>query len=124
MSDAALISTIEGSELTEDAGAALLLMRDVAGRPHSLAVPIPLAYQLVLALSSALSNAGALTGDPSTKHAFPVQRWDVGPMLGTQNVVLSFELPGGMDLSFIVHRDAARRLHDALSATLADHPRH
>lgn len=113
------IAAVEGSDVSPDAGSALLMMRDAEHQPVNLAVPIPLTHELMGALSAAVGNAGKITsGNPTIKHAFPVDWWNVGTVPGTDNVILSFRLPGGMELSFVIHRDAADRFQETLNATL------
>ncbi len=80
------------------------------------------AGQLTKLMSLTSKAYGALQSDPNLKHIFPTTWWDVGGHPDGENVVLSFKLKGGSELSFQIHKDAAQNMRDALDVVLGNAP--
>ena len=113
------IANIEGVLSTDDGQHALFKVRDAAGVEHVIALPEGQLMHLMSLASQASGQCNKiLKRDPNMKHVMPVEWWDVGGTADGQNVILTYRMPGGLELSFQIHRDAAARLHETLAAHL------
>jgi hypothetical protein len=114
------VSSVEASDITDDSRTAIIVLRLVGGELANLLVPREQLPHLIGVASAAEGHMARASGDaPAGKHIFAVDRWEVRSLAPfSEGVVLSFQLPGGMDLSFRVDRDAADRMRESLNALL------
>lgn len=110
---------VENASASDD-GQQVLIGFDVGQEsPLNLIIPADQAMNLMSVLSAAAGHAARnRNADPNTKHVFPVDWWEVGAQPDTQMILFSWRLPGGMELSFQIHRDAAARMHEVLGNAL------
>ena len=123
MSDSEIVafalSSIEGVKTTDDGKHALFKTKTASGAEHVLAVPEHQLMQLMILASKASGDCQKiLQGDPQVMHVLPVERWSVGEIPDTQNVILTYRLPGNLEMSFQLHRDAAARMLETLQVHL------
>jgi hypothetical protein len=113
---ATLIQTIEGVVVTENGTNALLKLGTV-DQELVLAIPADLLMSLMASLSQACGQAARIQNkDQAIKHVFPCDWWEFGFSPDAQSLLLSFRLPGGMEMSFQVHRDRLPQMRETLSA--------
>ena len=114
-------SRIIASSVSDDGKHALFKAALAGGDEINLSVPSSELMNLMSLASSASGQAQRiLQNDPNMKYVFPTDWWDIRT-LGNQ-VVMSFRMPGGMELSFQIHRDAAARYRETLDAILGQLP--
>lgn len=113
------VNKISGSSASED-GNGILLGFDVGQpAPLNLILEPDRAIDLMSLIAAAVGQAARnRSADPNVKYVFPVEWWEVGQQEGTQMVLFSWRMPGGLEMSFQIHRDAAQRMHETLGAIL------
>ena len=117
------IAKIEGSHATADGKHALFKLTTVSGELLQIAIPTGQLTELMSLASSAYGDAQKiLKADPSLKHIFPTTWWNVASHPDGKNVVLSFTVEGGSELSFQIDRTAAQNMRDSLDAALGNAP--
>lgn len=115
---AIVVEELLSSTSSDDGSHILFNLRIGQEATITIAIPFERAVDFMSLVSSATGDAGRLrTGDPNMKHTFPVEWWEIGSIPGNL-VIFSFRLPGGMVLSFRVHRDAADRMRETLATIL------
>jgi hypothetical protein len=109
-----VIDMIAGSKASDD-GKYALFQTQASGTTVALAIPED---QLIHLISHASNAAGAcqkiLQRNPELKTIFPVEWWEFGLTTDKQALVLSFRLPGGMEISFQVHRSQIANMRETL----------
>ena len=116
------IAKVKGSFVPDDGRYALIDVELTQGGSIMLDFPAEQLPQLLAAAADAAGRSSRiLKTDPSQKHLFPVSWWTVGEAQDGA-IVLSFQLPGGSELSFQLSRDAADRLQEVINAQLGRLP--
>ncbi|HTH59693.1 MAG TPA: hypothetical protein VL689_06005 [Paraburkholderia sp.] len=107
------IDSLRSFELTED-GEYLMLN---SNQPDRIALHCSVMHQLLAALSNAIGSSQRIRHKTaSVKFAMPCEAWEIGQEAGSaQNVVVSFRLPGGAELSFRLHAKQATHMTEVLS---------
>lgn len=117
------IESVESVSVTDDGRHALFKLRQPGGDEVTIAIPSGELMTLMSFASQASGQAQKLLqSDPKQKHVLPTEWWEIGRHPDGQHVILSFRLPGGLELSFQIHRDAAQRYRETLDATLGSAP--
>lgn len=113
------VETIDSSSASYD-GLYIILRLALAGAVKlTLAVPHKKVLDLMCLVSSAAGGAArARNADPRLKHVLPVEWWEIGQHPDNQMIVLSYRLPGGMELSFQVQPEAANAIMETLALQL------
>jgi hypothetical protein len=113
--EAIVVSRASGSNVTADGMHGLLIFEDSIGAPLTLAVPHEELPPLMVAVSQASSqSARILHADRAAKNVFTCEWFEFGWSPDNQKVILSFRMPGGMEMSFEVHRDRVQTMREAL----------
>lgn len=103
-----------GSMSSDDGAFGLLNLKSSQGDLW-LAVPFE---EIPGLISTASSAAGACmkirAQDSNQKAIFDVEWWEFRLTQDLQNLILSFRLPGGAELSFQVHRDRLPQMRETL----------
>lgn len=90
-----------------------------AEQPHSIVFPVPELPNLMMLASAASSDAlKILTGDQHQRQVYPAQGWQVAETDDGRHFIFTFVLPGDMQLSFQLERDAAFNMSDVLNSKL------
>lgn len=107
------IDSLHGFELTED-GQYLMLN---SNQPDRIALHCSVMHELLAALSNAIGSSQRIRHKKaSMKFTMPCEAWEIGKEAGAeQNLVVSFRLPGGAELSFRLHPTQAKQLTEVLS---------
>lgn len=107
------IDSLRGFELTED-GQYLVLN---SNQPDRIALHCSVMHELLAALSNAIGSSQRIRHKTaSVKFAMPCEAWEIGKESGSaQNLVVSFRLPGGAELSFRLHAMQAKHMTEVLS---------
>jgi len=53
-----------------------------------------------------------------SKHGLKVEWWEIGQAPDGLHIGFSFRMPGGMEMTFLVHRTQAAAMRDTLSVSL------
>jgi hypothetical protein len=110
---AVVIDKITGSKSSDD-GKYALFQTQTSGQTMTLAIPED---QLIHLVTHASNAAGAcqkiLQRNRELKTIFPVEWWEFGPTPDKQALVLSFRLPGGLEVSFQVHHTQIANMREA-----------
>jgi hypothetical protein len=114
---------VEAVTVSDDGTQAVFTFKVAGGASQAIAVPSN-ALMALLELTSIAAGQSAkiLRADPSAKHIFPMDWWTIGRNPADGQIVMSFRLPGGMELSFQMHPDAAIHFQEVLSATVLGAP--
>ena len=113
--DTIVVSRASGSNVTADGMHGLLIFEDTMGTSFTLAVPHDELPPLLAAVSQAGSqSARILQADHAVKNVFPCEWWEFGWSPDNQQVVFSFRMPGGMEMSFEIHRARLPAMREAL----------
>jgi len=116
-----VIEKVNGVTVTDDGQHALFQVND-GQNTHALAIPVPQLANLMTLSSQAAGEAARKTrADPALKQVFPCEWWQFGLAPDNQTMVLSFRMPGGMEVSFSVHKDRAGQMIEALAAIAGQH---
>lgn len=106
------VSEITGVETTEDGQQALLRFK--SGENEAI---FAFSFEELMPLMQTLSTGFAKCQqaqnlDPSTKHILPCENLAASPSPDFKNMIFSFRLPGGMEMSYAVPREHAAKLRD------------
>jgi len=116
-STALAIDSLRGFELTAD-GQYLMLN---SNQPHNIALHCSVMHELLAALSNAIGHSERIRRKgASVKFAMPCESWEIGRETGAapdsaDNLVVSFRLPGGAELSFRLQPAQAVQMTEVLS---------
>lgn len=114
----AALATIKAVNVSDD-GEHVILQFDNQGQDINLALPASDAPQLMTLLSQAWPDAQNKKGASNEqKLIFPCEWWNVGTESENEHVVFSFQIPGGMEMSYRVHVDAAQGILQTLQVIL------
>ncbi|KGE08612.1 hypothetical protein LA03_20255 [Burkholderia gladioli] len=107
------IDALHGFELTED-GQYLMLN---SNQPDRIALHCSVMHELLAALSNAIGSSERIRHKQrGVKFVMPCEAWTVGRDAGgAPDLILSFRLPGGAELSFQVGRTLAGQMADVLA---------
>jgi hypothetical protein len=93
---------------------ALFEFRGQSG-PFTLAIAEPELMHLMALASQASGQAQKIRqSDPAMKHDLPCEWWSFDRHPDGQHMILSFRVPGGMELSFQVHLERAPQMIETL----------
>jgi hypothetical protein len=120
MSDPTKGARIEKAELSEDGQWCRLIFRDFAERQQVFGFPadqISFVGGLLIQILRDLNRRS--TGNPEAKWVLPLHWWEIGqaPELPDE-LLMTFQPEPGLDYTFRIHRDAARRFREVLSSLL------
>lgn len=116
------IAAVTGVTVPDNGQVAIIRTTDPSGQEVNIAVPQDQLMNLALVVSQAVSQTQKiLQVDRSVKHVIPCEWWEFGAAPDGQNMILSFRMPGGLEMSFQVHKSRATPMIDALSS-IAGHP--
>ncbi len=107
------IDALHGFELTED-GQYLMLN---SNQPDRIALHCSVMHALLAALSNAIGSSERIRHKQrSVKFVMPCEAWTVGrDAASAHDLILSFRLPGGAELSFQIERALAGQMADVLA---------
>jgi hypothetical protein len=107
------IHSLHSFELTGD-GQYLMLK---GNQPDSIALHYTVMHELLAAISNAIGwSERVRQKKDDVKFAMPCEAWAVGKDKGeASDLLLTFRLPGGAELSFRMHRADARHMTEVLS---------
>ena len=109
------VDAITGVEATDDGKHALVHIKYEGGE-YTIAFSFDTLIPLMQSLSTAFENCRkAQNISQDTKHVLPLEWWHfwTGP---DDTVVLSFRMPGGMEMTYQVHKEVVPQMKDALTA--------
>jgi len=124
-STALAIDSLHGFELTAD-GQYLMLN---SNQPQNIALHCSVMHELIAALSNAIGHSERIRQKgASVKFAMPCEAWEIGRESSSnpgskpgseagsaENLVVSFRLPGGAELSFRLQPAQAVQMTEVLS---------
>lgn len=113
--EAVPIDGIAGVQASDDGQRALIRVRNAEGEgifAFSFDTLIPLMQTLSAGFAKCRTAQGL---GPETKHVLPLEWWHFQAVQNDM-ILLSFRMPGGMEMSFQVHRNVAPQMKDALTA--------
>jgi len=96
------------------------LMRYKSGDTETiLAFPFDQLIQLMQSLSHAFGQCSRIQKrSHELKHGLKVEWWEIGQAPDGQHLGFSFRMPGGMEMTFLVHRAQAANMRDTLTVSL------
>ena len=108
---------LAGSEVTDNGEETKLIATDTRGRKVTLAFPSSDNQLLMAALNQAASGAAQRKlNDPTLKSVLPLEWWEVNPYPAGNGVLLTFRMPGGMEMSFHLPNDVAARYQEVFAS--------
>ena len=112
---------VERMSVADDGKNALVSFKTTGDDDITIAVPTDTLETLMLFCSQASGRGQSiLQRDPTMKHIFPCEWWEVLPHPDGKHVVMSYRMPGGLEVSFQIHRDAAQGFRETLDAVLGN----
>jgi hypothetical protein len=112
---AVLIDAIEGTSPSDDGKHVLLKLRSAA-QQSIFAFTLENSFQLVTSMIDAYEKCRKLQAiDRSEKFAMNVEGWEFG-LAPDGQLVLSFRLPGGMEMAFRIHQDRISQMRETLQS--------
>jgi hypothetical protein len=109
------IESLEGFELTAD-GQYLMLK---SNQPDRIALHCSVMHELLAAVANAIGWSERIRSKKkSVKFAMPCEAWEIGKDSGgSPNLVVTFRLPGGAELSFRMNSSQAAQMTEVLAVT-------
>ena len=109
------VTEITGVETTEDGNHALIRFK--SGENEAIfAFPYEQLMPLMQTASTGFSKClQAKNVDPSAKHILPCENFAASPSPDFKNMIFSFRLPGGMEMSYQVPREHAGKMREFLA---------
>jgi len=109
------VTEIKGVETTEDGERALI--RFTSGEHEAiLAFPFEQLIPLMQAASTGFAKCRrAQDVDPKAKHVLPCETLTASPSPDFQHMIFSFQLDGGMEMSYSVPREHAERMREFIT---------
>lgn len=106
------VSEITGIEVSEDGQHALIRFRSGANEavfafPFEQLMPLMQTASTGFTMCLQVQNA-----DPTTKHILPCEHYEIGPSPDFTQIIFTFRLPGGMEMSYPVPRRDAKNIRD------------
>jgi hypothetical protein len=110
------VRTYEGNSVTQDGSHGLFKFMTSEGE-ITLAIPHEQLMPTMAGLSHASGQSAQIRNVSKTeKHAFPCEWWEIGFSDDNQHFFLSFRMPGGMEMSFQVHRSRLSQMRETLES--------
>ena len=114
------VSEITGVETSEDGRHALIRFK--SGEHEAIfAFPFDLLMPLMQTASTGFAKCEqAMNLAPDTKHILPCDNFAVSPSPDFSKMIFSFQLPGGMEMSYQVPREHAAKLREFMTIFTQD----
>ena len=114
------IAEITGVEASSDGKHALIRFR--SGEQEAVfAFPFEELLPLMQTLSTAYAQCLRVqNADPTTKHLLPCENCEIAPSPDFTQIIFSFRLPGGMEMSYPVPRHHAEKMRDLMTILMQD----
>jgi hypothetical protein len=114
------IDDITGVDVTEDGLHALFRFR-IGDTETVFAFPFRMLMPMMQSVSAGFTKClQVLDADPNTKHVLPCENCTITPSPDFQHMIFSFQLPGGMEMSYPVPRTHAAKMRNAMSIFMQD----
>jgi hypothetical protein len=114
------VTEITGVETTEDGRHALIRFK--SGENEALfAFPFEQLMPLMQTASTGFAKClQARNADPGAKHILPCENFAASPSPDFKNMIFSFRLLGGMEMSYQVPREHAGRMREFLTMIMQE----
>ena len=110
---------LQGSQISNDGHTVRLMTTTESGEPISLLFSHEDNEFLLAALAQAASASGQIRhNDPTLKKVLPCEWWEVNPHPEKDGLLLSFRMPGGMEMTFHLPQLAALRFEEVVATLL------
>ena len=114
------VSSIAGISPTADGTHIVVKLVIDGGQELALALPYDTGINLLQASSAALGEAlRRVNADPSSILATPLEWWSFQP-IHDNRVLLSLRQPGGLEVHYLLHKDAIAHMREVLDSVLED----
>jgi len=114
------VTEITGVETTEDGQHALVRFKS-SENEALFAIPFELLMPLMQTVSTGFSKCEqAQKLDPKIKHILPCENFAVSPASDFSKMIFSFQLPGGMEMSYEIPREHATRLREFMTIMMQE----
>jgi hypothetical protein len=111
------LGTFEGAIVTDDGQSGLFKFSLGDGQDQIFSIPQDQLMPLMAGISQVSGDsARILQQDSAVKHALPAEWWSFAFSSDKTQLLLSFRLPGGMELTFQFARDRLPMMRETLQA--------
>jgi hypothetical protein len=108
------IKSFDGSDVSPD-GLHGLFKFHLEDSEMVIAIPHAILMPFMAAISHVSGQSARIRGqDKSIKHVFPCDWWEFSLDHNGQHSILSFQMPGGLEMSFQVARDRITMMRETL----------
>ena len=111
--------SLMGAQVSDNGEMTRLKAKTPSGEEVTLTFPSEELEMLMIALSRAAGQSARIRhANPAEKHVLPCEWWEVNPHPSLQGLLLSFRIPGGLEVTFHLDKDASFRFEEVVATLL------